>query len=365
MLNRNVGLLRLFPSITLETVQAFLRPPITGVVLETYGNGNAPSNRKDILFEFKRASDMGIIIVNITQCNKGSVCMAYETGKALLNAGVIGGLDMTPEAALAKLSFVLGKDWPLETKRKIMASNIRGEISPACQERIQDLELITAISKSLQISTAAEIDTLKTFLFPSILCAAAKVGDFEKMDLMQQHGADVTAYNYDFRTPLHIAASEGHVHVVKYLLQHGANVHARDRNQRTPLMDAVLGNHHSVISLLRKAGAHASYDDVQLGTNLFSAAAKGDLLTIQSYKLAGIDLDQPDATGRTALQVAIISHRKECASFLLQHGANVQRKDLLGNNAETLMEQLSCTDLLESSVNNNNNNEEKTSAAPI
>jgi len=88
--------LRLFPGITTGTVKAFFAPPMRGVVLETFGSGNAPQ-RPDLMKALRDACDQGVVVVAITQCTRGSVSDAYETGRTLLQAGVVPGGDMTPE----------------------------------------------------------------------------------------------------------------------------------------------------------------------------------------------------------------------------------------------------------------------------
>jgi L-asparaginase/Glu-tRNA(Gln) amidotransferase subunit D len=88
--------LRLFPGITGATVRAFLAPPIRGVVLETFGAGNAPQ-RADLKDALREACDRGVVIVAISQCAKGAVSSTYATGQALLQLGVVAGSDMTPE----------------------------------------------------------------------------------------------------------------------------------------------------------------------------------------------------------------------------------------------------------------------------
>ncbi|KAF9551149.1 hypothetical protein EC957_010035 [Mortierella hygrophila] len=128
-MNSNVTSLRLFPGITETTIRTLLAPPIQGVVLETYGAGNAPSTRADLIAALKEACDRGVVIVNCTQCKRGLVTDAYQTGKVLYNAGVIPGNDMTPECALTKLSYLLGHNLPIAKVREMMTKNMRGELT--------------------------------------------------------------------------------------------------------------------------------------------------------------------------------------------------------------------------------------------
>ena len=126
----NVVVLSLFPGIQRSLVHAVLNiPELKAVVLRTFGAGNAPQLRwfKE---ELKAASEQGILIVNITQCQSGSVHMGlYETSLPLLDVGVVSGYDSTPECAIAKLMFLLGQHLPPERLREMMNSNLAGEIT--------------------------------------------------------------------------------------------------------------------------------------------------------------------------------------------------------------------------------------------
>ena len=125
----SVSILKLFPGIGEQAVKAILSTPgLRGLILETFGSGNAPTDPW-LVNALQDAIRRGILIVNISQCPGGMVIQGrYETSKQLAEIGVTGGSDMTTEAALTKLMLLLGEFGSEKTKRLISMS-LAGELT--------------------------------------------------------------------------------------------------------------------------------------------------------------------------------------------------------------------------------------------
>ena len=130
LLDRNIAILKLFPGISPQVVESILNiPGLKGVVMETYGSGNA-LNDEWFLTMLREAVERGIVIVNVTQCAAGSVEMhRYETGHKLLEAGVISGFDSTTESAVTKLMFLFGHGMTPEEVKEHMNCSLIGEVT--------------------------------------------------------------------------------------------------------------------------------------------------------------------------------------------------------------------------------------------
>ncbi|MCF0210946.1 MAG: asparaginase [Bacteroidales bacterium] len=126
----DIAILKVHPAINpshLENISNI--PNLKGIVLETYGSGNAPTN-KEFIAAIKNIIDKGITVYNVTQCKAGKVEMGhYAASYALREMGVISGKDITTEAALAKMMFVLGNFNDKAKQRELLQSNLRGELT--------------------------------------------------------------------------------------------------------------------------------------------------------------------------------------------------------------------------------------------
>jgi L-asparaginase len=125
----SISIIKLFPGISRVVIESILNTPgLKAVVLETYGSGNAPT-LEWLVEDLKKAIQRGMVVLNVSQCPGGTVTQGrYETSKNLLEIGVIGGADLTTEAAVTKLMLLLGEFGP-EKCRELICKSLAGEMS--------------------------------------------------------------------------------------------------------------------------------------------------------------------------------------------------------------------------------------------
>lgn len=235
-LEANVGSIRLFPGITETTIKTALSEPVRGLILESFGTGNAPDNRPEIITAIGEAIKRGVVVVNITQCLRGCVAEIYSTGHALFSVGVVSGRDMTAECALAKLSYLLSfPDLDHKAICHLMSKPLRGELTQplVVKDDKANTSWLGSIFNSTMLSCAPGYrENVDQLLRPLLLHAAAAEGDIDSMRELSKRHHYIDSVDFEKKTALHVAITHGHLNSVEWLLRNGANVHLKDSQNR-------------------------------------------------------------------------------------------------------------------------------------
>ena len=131
-------------------------------------------NRKDLHKVMEEAIKRGVIIVNVSQCRNGDVSNIYEGAVTLSKMGIINGLDMTMECAMAKLSYLLGKGYPTDQIKKLLIKNLRGELTNKAESQVFTVHSPDFIESLSKVSQSLFPETIKEFkILPTLLAEAS------------------------------------------------------------------------------------------------------------------------------------------------------------------------------------------------
>ncbi|KAI0964978.1 L-asparaginase [Xylaria arbuscula] len=265
----HVAALRIFPGIKPEMVDGVLRVPhLRGLILETFGMGNAPAGVDGSLTRVIRSAvERGIVVVNVSQCTSGFVSPLYAPGFALGEAGVVFGHDLTSEAALTKLSYLLAlPGLSAEEVGRRMSRSLRGEMtvlaSPSFTHPQGSLDSATAAAPGTGTKSPRPLSRGETAF--AELGYAIQAGDLrtvsELLDADNIHSGSNSVgllhrADYAGNTAVHLAAVSPEPAVLRELLVRGASVHVRNRENNTPLFLAVNIGNRGCFELLTEAGA--------------------------------------------------------------------------------------------------------------
>lgn len=125
-----LGVIKVFPGINFDLFAPVVHENLDGLILETFGKGNIPEYDTTLISLISDACRRGTTVAVCTQCPQGTISLgAYEAGSALLAAGAANGRNMTTEAAVTKLSYLLSRDLPAEEIHRLMETDLRGELT--------------------------------------------------------------------------------------------------------------------------------------------------------------------------------------------------------------------------------------------
>ncbi|PHH78994.1 hypothetical protein CDD80_5847 [Ophiocordyceps camponoti-rufipedis] len=254
----HVACLRVFPGIRPEMVDSVLRlPHLRGLILETFGMGNVPGGSDGLLTSaIASAVARGVVVVNVSQCVSGFASPVYAPASLLSRAGVIFGLDLTAEAALAKLSYLLARNDNPHQISRLFSRSLRGELTEPA--------LPTFTHPAPVPLAAAAIRLTPLQAASAALGYAIQANEPNVVSSILDTDSGATLLNtadYAGNTPVHLAAVSGNSPIMLDLLHRGASVHPRNRANNSPLFLALLSGNDDVARLLTSAGAHLSADE--------------------------------------------------------------------------------------------------------
>jgi lysophospholipase len=323
-----ISVIKFFPIMNDSTFNSFFKPFVKAVIIETYGNGKLPRDRKEIYNIIKENIMRGVIIVNVSQCRKGST--ADHSEDFLASLGVVSARDMTVECCLAKLSYLLGKGYDKETIKLKFAENIRGELCPPSKdsETIHSKRFVNAL---LNIIENEENFLIASTLPPTIINKLVEKGNLSLLKKLKNIIKIINFSRFNKKNPLHISAFYGNIEMSKFLLDCRIDINQIDEDKNTPLFYACMNNHRDLCLFLKSKGAILNQDK-EMADYFFSLVIKNEIEVLRLFYLSGANLMVGNYDKRTPAHLAASLNKVEIMKFFVEEAnINIMVEDRWGD----------------------------------
>ena len=259
-MSSDVSVINIQPCINYRVIEGILNNS-KAVIIEAYGMGNIPTNNKELTTCIINAIKKDVIVVIKTQCNEGGVFDLYETGRYMVEHGAVLASDMTMECIIAKLSYLIGKQYSIPKIKKMMMQSLRGELTDYSKAQsdysLKNNDIVKAIMHVMQTYDKEDIVKISQTVNPLLVNSLASLGNLELLNQLAKEGANFNSVDYRGRTALHIAAINRQTEIVKFLLTKDVVVDVLDNAGKSALYYACMNRQEEITTLLLQQGASA------------------------------------------------------------------------------------------------------------
>lgn len=335
LLERRIALIYMHPLITSSIfLSAFKRAK--AIVLQTYGMGNFPLSRVDLLEVLEDAIlKYQKTVVIVSQCRTGFVRSSYASCTELKKLGAVLAEDMTIEAVIAKLSYILGKGFKGPDIKKQMMTDLRGEItiekilSGEEEESAKISRFLASLGGSSDKSSPQDLNTISKLIQPLVIQTAALEGNISRIQNLLDQGVDINATCKNGDTALHIAVRNNDHNLVEFLLRQAeTNLSLIDKSGNSPLFYACLNGCESIANMLLERNAKFITDEINLADVLCKKAKINDILSITLFHKAGANMELTNYDKRTLAHISAAENHEQILQYLAKNtDFNFELKD--------------------------------------
>ena len=293
LIERKISLIFIHPLLTSQIFLSTFKKS-KGIIIQWYGMGNFPFERKDLIEIIRDAiQKYNKTVVIVSQWKAGFVRSSYSSGVELRKLGVILAEDMTIQAVISKLSYVIGKGYRGKEIEKMMHTNMKGELTIEKAHKPKSVEydlskLVSHLTNKTNESTPQDLNKVAEILQWEAFHSASESWDMDAIEKLISNGMEINSKNKFGLTPLHVGVRNNDTKLVEFLLsQENINVNDLDSEGNTPLYYAWFNGNEEISNMLILKGGNWEWNPTKTNNVLKMKTKINDIKSISLFKKAG------------------------------------------------------------------------------